>query len=51
MAKNFRKRCSTREEALAFLVKAGIFDKNGNWTKPYKNLGRAARKLNVQHKA
>jgi hypothetical protein len=51
MATNSRKRITNREEALLFLMRAGIFDKDGNWTKPYKNLGRAVRKLNVQRKA
>jgi hypothetical protein len=28
----------TKEEALAALVSAGIFDKDGNYTEPYKIL-------------
>lgn len=28
----------TKEEALAQLVRAGIFDKDGNYTEPYKIL-------------
>lgn len=28
----------TKEEALAVLVRAGIFDKDGNYTEPYKIL-------------
>jgi hypothetical protein len=30
----------TKEEALKSLVAAGILDKNGNYTKPYKELGK-----------
>lgn len=33
----------TKEEALQNLIDAGILDKNGNFTKPYKNLGRYIR--------
>ena len=50
IAINARKRITTPEEALRSLIRAGILDKDGNWAKPYKNLGRAIGKLNVQRK-
>lgn len=34
------KRVYTKEEALLALRDAGILDEKGNFTKPYKNLGR-----------
>jgi len=37
----------TREEALRMFIAAGIKDKNGNYTKPYRNLGKAMKKLDV----
>jgi hypothetical protein len=46
-----RKRITTPEEALRTLVRAGILDKDGNWTKPYKHLGRIMGKVNVRRKA
>ena len=33
----------TKEEALKDLYLAGILDKDGNFTKPYKNLGKFIR--------
>ncbi|HEV2483402.1 MAG TPA: hypothetical protein VGS79_27245 [Puia sp.] len=34
----------TKEESLAILVRAGIFDKDGNYTEPYKILELATRR-------
>ena len=34
----------SKEEALAALVSAGIFDKDGNYTEPYKILELATRR-------
>ena len=34
----------TREEALLSLQRAGILDKNGNYTKPYKILERITKR-------
>jgi hypothetical protein len=34
----------TKEEALQSLIRAGILDKNGNYTEPYKILEKAIRK-------
>lgn len=34
----------TREEALESFIRAGILDKNGNYTEPYKILEKAIRK-------
>lgn len=39
LAKDGLKKVSSKEEALEIFVKAGILDKNGKFTKPYKNLG------------
>ncbi|WP_026770011.1 hypothetical protein [Asinibacterium sp. OR53] len=33
----------TKEQALASLVSAGILTKKGNYTKPYRNIGRYMR--------
>jgi hypothetical protein len=33
----------TKEQALASLVSAGILTKKGNYTKPYRNIGRFMR--------
>lgn len=38
LAKNTRKNGSSKEKALERLVRAGIFDKNGNYTKHYPTL-------------
>ncbi len=35
----------TREEAHEALMRAGILDKNENFTAPYKNLGEAVKRL------
>ena len=51
IAAEARKRITTPEEALRTLIRAGILDKDGNHTKPYKNLGRAVRKFNATDKA
>ncbi len=34
----------TREEALRSLMRAGILDKNGNFTEPYKELAKVVKK-------
>lgn len=34
----------TKEESFQRLVDAGIFDKNGQYTKPYSNLSKAFKK-------
>jgi len=34
----------TREEALQAFIRAGILDKNGNYTEPYKILAKAIQK-------
>lgn len=39
------KRGYTREEALRDLMNAGILDKDGNHTEPYKNLGKAVKAI------
>ena len=46
-----RKKTLTREDALRSLMNAGILDKDGNYTKPYKRLGKAIREFNVRRKA
>ncbi|MBN8718944.1 hypothetical protein SAMN05444410_11379 [Hydrobacter penzbergensis] len=43
----FKKKLSekrTKEQAFASLVSAGILTKKGNYTKPYRNIGRFMRK-------
>ena len=40
LAKERLKKGYTKEEAIRALYNAGIFDKKGNYTKPYKNLAR-----------
>jgi hypothetical protein len=35
----------TKEGALRDLIDAGILDKDGNYTTPYKNLGKAVKDL------
>ena len=45
------KRGFTYEEALRSLMNAGILDEHGNHTEPYKNLGRAVKRLNEQKPA
>jgi hypothetical protein len=39
LADELRKRVLTKEEALQTFIQAGIFDANGNYTKPYEILG------------
>jgi hypothetical protein len=36
----------TKEEALAFLVRCGHLDKDGNFTEPYKHLATVVKKIN-----
>jgi len=45
-----RKKMVTREDAMRYLINAGIFDKNGNYTKPYRRLGKAIREFNARLK-
>ena len=40
LAKAKLKKGYTREEARLALYNAGIYDKNGNFRKPYKNLAK-----------
>jgi len=35
----------TKEEALAFLVRCGHLDKNGNFTEPYKHLATVVKSI------
>ena len=44
------KKVFTKEQALEALVRAGILDKDGNHTEPYKNLGKASAKAKLQHR-
>jgi predicted RNA binding protein with dsRBD fold (UPF0201 family) len=44
LARKKLKKGYTREEAVFALYNAGIFDKEGNYTKPYKNLARLTTK-------
>ncbi len=37
LRKNHLKRMKSKKEMLAFLVRAGLMDKNGNPTKPYRD--------------
>jgi hypothetical protein len=37
LRKNHQKRMKSKKEMLAFLVRAGLLDKNGNPTKPYRD--------------
>lgn len=37
LRKNHKKRMKSKKEMLAFLVRAGLMDKDGNPTKPYRN--------------
>ncbi|WP_165503690.1 hypothetical protein [Pedobacter hiemivivus] len=47
LAKDGLKKETTKEEALQSLVRAGILDKNGKYTKHYPNLARLAEEHNV----
>jgi hypothetical protein len=47
LAKGELKKETTKEEALESLVRAGILDKNGKYTKHYPNLARLAEGHNV----
>ena len=40
LAEESLKRVLTKEEALQELIRAGIFDANGNYTKPYEILAK-----------
>ncbi|WP_158624834.1 hypothetical protein [Gynurincola endophyticus] len=40
LAKKIRKEKKSKEEILAFFQSAKILTKNGNFTKPYKNLNK-----------
>lgn len=40
LAKEREEKPQTEEEALTSLQSAGILDENGEFTKPYENLGR-----------
>jgi hypothetical protein len=44
LMKRVAEKVLTKEEALADLVSAGIFDKDGNYTEPYKILELATRR-------
>jgi hypothetical protein len=46
-AEEYRKEVEnyTKEEALALLCRVGILDKDGNFTKPYKNLARVVKNI------
>ena len=37
LRKNDQKRMKSKKEMLAFMVRAGLMDKNGNLTKPYRD--------------
>ncbi|KAA2241370.1 hypothetical protein F0L74_15825 [Chitinophaga agrisoli] len=39
-AQNALKKKVTKEEALSSFMRAGILDKNGNFTEPYKELAK-----------
>jgi|HubBroStandDraft_2_1064218.scaffolds.fasta_scaffold536961_1 hypothetical protein len=39
----------TKEEALQSLIRAGIFDKDGNYTENYPALAAWSRRQNFQH--
>lgn len=40
------KKKHTKEESLQFFVKAGILDKDGNFTAPYQNLAKYVKYTN-----
>jgi len=44
LADELLKRVYTKEESLRELIDAGIFDENGNYTKPYEILATATPK-------
>jgi len=44
LAKRKGKKKRTKEQAIAALVSAGIFTKDGEYTKPYQELSRVGKK-------
>lgn len=46
LSKEMKEKPPTKEEALKSLQSAGILDENGEFTKPYENLGRWVKENN-----
>ena len=45
LAAELLKKPTTREEALQNFIDAGIMDKDGNYTEPYKNLAKITKTI------